>query len=392
MAVALSDVITKLKGYARNENLTDARAITVIDSAAAFVLNHIGAPGSEKEYLFDFDQDQLSYSLPVDFAEPISIRYAEERLNRAGDFKWRPPELLFKKMDLVSSSTRLFSHYHAGSSPVAFVLSRNSTAHLVLDTFDTNNAINWVPSNDAENLGDDQNVKKEGVASLKFDVDVTLSGNNRATLLRTGLNLDLSPHVNKGIFKCWMYLPDVTGLDTISFRWGNSASDYFLQTVSTQEDGTAFAIGWNKLAFAWNGSTTVNSPNASAISRLQFDLDYQPTYAGGANYRVDFLRVVVPDPMILTYYSGYKGKNISGTPLFKFSAPDDRFLFSDSDTMIVELIALQAAVILNPQLLVDSDNARVSYKEFHGLLSKRYPRKRVMGLSADPRISLTSWD
>lgn len=394
MSIAVSDAITKLKGYARNQNLEDARAITAIDSATAFVLNQIGAPGSEKEYSFDFDQDQVTYPLPVDFAEPISLRFKDDLLNqesKGGDFRWKPPELLFKRVKSVGPSTRLFSHYFGGSSRVLYVLAKNSTASLSLDTFDRDNATYWIPSNDATNVGDDTNTFKEGSASLKFDITPAASGLDRATLLRTGLNFNLLPYANKGLFKCYVYLQSITNLISISFKWMSSASDYFLRSVTTQEDGSPFVVGWNSLSFVWDGATEVGSPNAAAIKRFQFDFDYTPDYAGGVNFRLDNLRLVVPDPMILQYYSAYKGTDNAGTPIFRFSSPTDLFAFGDYATEILELIALHAAVLLNPQLLVDNASVKAAYNDFLELVRRRYPRKRVMNLLAEPRRSVTSY-
>lgn len=390
MTIKISDIIILLKNYGRNQSLTDERAIPIIDSAADYVFSQMGVPGQEKEYTFDFFEDQPAYSLPADFGEEIYLRYEDDELNRNQSFSWRPGELLFQRIKTVSAWTMLFGSYVAAGIWQLFVLAKNSVAGAVLDTFDNNNDTNWIPSEDATNVTTDAFTKKEGQASLKFDVNVTLSGLHRASLTRTIQVTDLSTMRDLAHFKCWVYLPTITNFTSISFNWGNDASKYFKQTVMTQEDGSAFVVGWNKIDFIWLGATLVGSVNTQQITYLKFDFDYAAGFTSVNNFRIDFLRVLIPDKMILTYYTTNKGKTSLGAAIQVFTATTDEFLFGSFDPALKQLIAVQAAVILNPQILVEDESVKRIYNDFYKVFVRRFPRKRIKNLLFDPKVAKTS--
>lgn len=392
MAVAISDIISKIKDFARNQNLEIERIIRAVDSASSFVLNQLGVPGYELEYTFDFDEEQNFYQLPAGFGEVISLRYEDDSLNKDGRFTYRTAEYLFERIETASADTRLFGVYSAKGAWQLVVLAKNSVASFPLDSFDYDNDTNWVASNDAENISDDNYTYKEGSGSLRFDVNVSLSGLNRATLKRTVTAQDFYSQKDVGHFKCWVYLPTVTNFTSISFSWGSDASNYYKATTTAQEDGSAFEVGWNKLDFAWSDATQIGSPNDREITFYQFDFDYTADFESVNNFRIDYLRLNVPDKMILQYYTKYKGKDNSGNYITNFSAVTDTFLFGDFNPEIAEMIALHSAVILNPQILVDDQYVRKLYQEYYTIFVKRFPRKRAMNFLFDPKIARTSGD
>jgi len=388
--MTLSDIIPKIKDFTRNQNLDESRAVRAIDSASSFVLNQLGVPGYEREYSFDFDEDQNFYALPVDFGEAISLRYDDDNLNKNGRFIGRTAEFLFSRIKRVASDTMLFGVYTAKGVWQLIVLAKNSKASLPIDSFDYDNSSNWVASNDATNITDDTNTYKEGAGSLRFDIDVSLSGLNRATLKKIVTAQDLYSQKDVGHFKCWVYLPTITNFSSISFSWGTDTSNYYKVTVTTQEDGSAFEVGWNKLDFKWEDAVQVGSPNDHQITFYQFDFDYTASFTSTNNFRLDYLRLNTPDKLILQYYTKYKGKDNSGTYLSNFSATTDSFLFGDFNTDIGDMIALHSAIILNPQILVDDKYVRQLYQEYYTIFVKKYPRKRGINFLFDPSVAKTS--
>jgi len=263
-------------------------------------------------------------------------------------------------------------------------------ASVPLDTFDSDNDTNWTASNDAENISDDTVTYMEGSGSLRFDIDTAASVNDRATLTTTVTGSDLSAYVDKGYFKVYCYLTNITDFTSISFNWGSDISNYYKTTVTAQQDGTAFEVGWNELSFAWLGATEVGTPDSTVLTKYWFDLDYEAGYTGGTAYRLDYLRLVVPDEMVLTYYTNYKGKTTGDAYLFTFTATTDKFLFGDIDPSLSKLVALEAAVLINPTILVEDKSVRTLYLEFSTLFKKRYPRKRARNLLAEPPIARTN--
>jgi len=392
MSVVVNDVLNKLKGYSRNQNLTDARGVSTIDSSANFVLNHFGFPGYETQYQFNFFEDQQTYNIPADVGDIITLRYADDTLNKDGDFIYKSPEFLWKRQDTVGKGTRLYSIYYGAGAKQLMVIANNSKASVPLDSFDYGNATNWVASNDATGIIDDTILYQEGGGSLRFDINTSLSGVNRATLTKTIPSTDYSPYSNVGYFKLWVYMPTVTNISDCSFAWGSNGSNYYRATVTTQEDGSAFVVGWNAISFTWLSAVVVGSPDPTEITFFEFDLDYAAAFTSTPYFHLDYLRLVVPDTMILQYYTLFKGKTTTGTPIYNFSATTDEFLFESFDPTIAELIAIHSAIILNPQIIVDDSSVRNLYKEYYTLFVKRYPRKRANNLVADPRTTKTSWD
>jgi hypothetical protein len=162
--------------------------------------------------------------------------------------------------------------------------------------------------------------------------------------------------------------------------------------VTTQEDASAFVVGWNQVAMPMSGVTvtTVGAPDITQIDWFKIDVDFTAGFIPTPGFRLNWLRLIVPDPLTLTYYTSYKGKNAAGTFIRDFTLATDTLLFGDMDTALKEIIAIQAAVLINPQLLVDDVAVRRSYLGFEKAFKQRYPRKRVKNLLADPVMSMTT--
>jgi len=389
--IAVSDVLPTIRDYVRNQNLTDARGIRAINSAVRYVASQIGLPGQEKEYSFNFFEDQPTYSLPSDFGEPLSLRFQDDQLNQGMRFSYKLPEWLFERVNSVQSMTSLWGIYQATGTWTAYILALNSVASIDIDTFDANNSTNWSVGSDATNIQDDQVTKKEGQASLKFDINTALSVDNRASLTRTFSNgYDLTTMNNLGHGKIWAYLATVTNLTSASLSWGTDSSNYYKVTVTTQVDGSALAVGWNQLDFAWNGASTVGSPTVTNIAYFKLDLDYTGSLISTNGFRYDFLRFELPDTMIMTYYTTNIGTTSGGTALETFTATTDLFSFGSFDPSLLELIALQAAILIDPTFLIDNTEARRAYDSYLTTFKRRYPKKKTNNLIADPQVARTS--
>lgn len=392
MASPLSDIIPKVNDLSRNQNLSTERAIRAISMAVSYLKLILGMPGYERTYTFDFDDTQPTYSVPSDFESPISLRYSDDVLNRHKRFLFRPSEFLFERVKAISPSTTLWGYDISSGTWKLYVLAKNSTAGLLLDSMDSGNATNWTASNDAENISDDEFVYKEGSGSLKFNINTGLSGNNRATITRTFSNaFDLSDYEDIGHFKVWVYLPNITNLTSISLTWQSSSGNNRKQTVTAQANGDAFvADDWNELDFDWNGSTQTGSLDTGAVKTFILDIDYAASFTGGNNFRFDFLRLVVPDEMKMVYYTTYVGKNSGGAYISDFSASTDTPLFSGIDDNLSNLVAVMASVILNPQLLVDDGPVKALHKAYLASFMRQYPKKRTNNLLWDPKVVRTS--
>jgi hypothetical protein len=241
---------------------------------------------------------------------------------------------------------------------------------------------------DATDISTDTVVYKQGVASIKFNIDTTLSGSDRASLTRTfTTGFDFSPYKDIGWLKMWADLPNVTNLSSISLNWGTDASNYYKTTITAQVDGNAFSTTrWNDLGFEWNGATVVGTPTDTNIAYFKIDLDYTGAYVSTDDFRFDFLRLLVPDNMTLTYTTNSVGKSSGGTYLSAFTASTDTFLFGDVDPSLGEVIAIYASVILSPQILVDNVEVKARYRELEKIFRSRFPKRKQNNLIVEPKV------
>lgn len=394
--VKVNDVIPLVKNYSRNQNLSDTRAIQSINTAITFVKGQISLPGHESEDEFLFFEDQTFYPAPVDFSEPIFLRYAKEKYNRDRRFEFRPGELLFERIKDKAwhhFGTRLWGYYYGTGVPQIMVIARNKKASILIDSFQNQSNFTWVGGGDATNLRyDPYTVANDDLTdSLAFDVDTNVF--QRASIIGTGFPMDFTSAQNQGHFRLDVDLPEVTDFTSISINWGSDMGNYFKQTVTTQRDGTPFQVGWNKIDLPWVPTITqIGSPNVQQIGYIELDFDYTNAFAVPAlSFYLNNLNLVLPDEMKMSYYTTHVAVNLSGTPIVTLSATSDVFLFGDIDASLMELLALQAAVILNPQILVDDKSVRQLYMDFATLAKRQYPKKKINNLMADPLISRTSY-
>jgi len=415
MSVPISNVISLVRDYSRNQSLTDARAIRGINSSYALVMNVLGLPGSEREYIIQFDETQPRYLLPVDYAEAISLgfngNYGQNwnypwRSGHLGNFRYRPVELLsnggwgYGWYGSARWNTAwgggVFGDYQALGYWQMYILGCNSQAPVGIDTFSSDNSTNWTATLDANNITTDIHVFQYGGASLKFDIFQNVNQRGSLTSINRGVfDFTSQQAATTALFKLWVYIPNVTDFDSISLNFGSDitgVTDYYKTTVTTQEDGSAFVVGWNQLALPMDGAVVVGTPDIQNIVYFKLDFDFDVAYVPTDGFRLDWLRLIVPDPLTLTYYTSYKGKDSGGTFIRDFTATDDVFLFGDMDTALKEIVAIQAAVQINPQLLVDDVAVRRSFEAFTKMFKQRYPRKRVKNLLADPVVSATTQD
>lgn len=385
MATTLNDVAPLVRDYARNQALTDARVIRAINTATSLVQSQLGLPGYEKQFEFEFDQSQPVIQLPVDYGEMLSLRYRDAEQANHIPFTYKPGEYLYQRFDLIDGATRLVGDYNADGFWQLFVIAPNTVAPTVIDTFDNSDATNWTPSGDADDIVTDTAVYVQGNASLRFNIFQNVA--NRGSIESSSWGpFNFTQYVDIGRFDFYTFLPNITNFTSVSINWGTDSSNYFKNTVTTQSDGSAFQLGWNTLAIEWNGAVQVGSPDSTQIGWFKVDWDYTGAFTPTDSFRIDYLRMVRPDWMVLTYNTTYKGTTTLGAPLYTFTALTDKFPFGDMDPSIMELVALQAAVVVNPTLLQENSHVRDSYKTYSMTFQKRYPKKRFKNLLSDPRL------
>ena len=188
----------------------------------------------------------------------------------------------------------------------------SSTAVQEANDFDSNGT--WTAdatNSDALNVSTDSVIYQEGSGSVKFDADVSQSGNNRVTIENEDMTaVDLSAYRGTGVFRFWVYLPDITDdtsqyITSVEFRWGSSDSAYWSLTRTKPVNSAIFQDRWNLMEFAWKDATETGTVDETAIDYLLVTINYSASQADAVGFRINDIKCYNPKEMKLVYFSNY---------------------------------------------------------------------------------------
>lgn len=224
---------------------------------------------------------------------------------------------------------------------------------LEVSSFDslTANGGTWVAdtvNSDANNVAIDNADGSNGtVGCLSFDITVAQSGNNRATILNSGLTSEnLTDDYNLSSWILDFKTPEITNLTSVTFYWGSDSSNYYSVTQTTNYDGGAFTADFNNtLKFAWSGATVTGTPDKTAIDYIRIDINYGAGQTNQTSYKLDNLRLVRPEVLTLHYTSWNVGTSSGGTQLKVFTATTDIPYFSGQYDQYLYAVAHKAAAL-----------------------------------------------
>ena len=210
-------------------------------------------------------------------------------------------------------------------------------AGTLLDSCEATNG--WTATSTASNLTLDNINFASGAGSLKFNLS---AGSNPSTgyISKTlTSSLDLSNHLNQSSLFYYIYFPSVTGITSTEIRWGSDASNYYSRTLTTTNEGNAFAVGWNLVRADWLGATVVGAPVVTAIDYIYVRVTTNGTAFTGIN--VDNIISTMGLYRTVKYYSKYLFRD-SITGAFQETVTDDSNLVNldtDSYNLYFNLVA-----------------------------------------------------
>ncbi len=213
----------------------------------------------------------------------------------------------------------------------------------------TNDGGTWTAdttTSDATNLAvDDVDGSNGTTGCLSFDVDVSQSGNNRATIYNDDLTEgDLTDDKDLTTWLLDVKFPSVTDITSVTLYWGSSSSDYWSVTSTTNYDGAAFTADFlNTPKFTWLGATQTGTPDVTAINYIRIDINYGAGQVDATSFKIDNLRLVRPEVLTLHYTSWNVGTNSSGTQLKAFTATTDIPYFSGQYDQYLYAVAHKSA-------------------------------------------------
>ena len=383
----VAEIQTKVNQYFRDSStnsVSAANRLAAISEAVQQLMTEYGFDQSNLSYEFDYLDGVHYYDIttvtpymldPVDLKREVGLQSGlQDRY-----FSRKTAREIEIEID-TQDGERSFSIENVDGKTWLIINYSPKYRKLNVEPF---NALNgdglWVAdtvNSDATNVTLDSNEFKEGNASLNFDIDVSQSGNDLATVYNsTRKASDFTNYENLASWLMWFYIPDSTDITSISIKWGSSTSAYWLNTTTTDIGGNALADGWNRLRIDWESSSMVGSPDVSDITYIAISVNYAGTQVDDTDFRVDELILSRPETLELTYNSWKIGRSNVGADLTAFTATTDIPFYSGQFDFFNNYVAHKAASILfrsvglpNDALAEDGDAEKEKLN-----LKKRFP-------------------
>lgn len=163
----------------------------------------------------------------------------------------------------------------------------------------------WILGGDATNLRTNNSNYIVGGGSLMFDLP---AAGTSGYLENSSMNaLDLSDWVNQATNFLYTYLPTASSFSNIEFRFGSSASNYYVLTATVNQQNTAFVNGWNQCQYVWSSMTQVGTPDSTALDYIRVTWAYDGTAQTGILLNDIF--TALGTIMNIEYYSKYLFRN-----------------------------------------------------------------------------------
>ena len=178
----------------------------------------------------------------------------------------------------------------------------------------------WATGGTASGLVVNNSSFVQGAGSLQFNTTVGAAYLENSTMSA----INLSTIANQASMFVWVYVPTGTSLTSVNLRWGSSASNYYSETVTQNQQGVAFVNGWNLCHFVWSTASTTGTPNTSAINYARVTLNVTGTLTGCL---VNGLDAILGSILSYEYYSKYLFRDAS-TGAFQETVTDDSNLIN----------------------------------------------------------------
>lgn len=357
MSVTVSSIITNFDTYigdTSNDRISAAERLQLITEATVWLQEELGNDHLVKTYSLSYYDNVHTYKITsavASFLEGADLRAGEE--DQQYSFTHKSSRELAEEIGQESSESS-WAVERRDANWYLIVNHQSKYQPSVIASFDTATAdggtTGWqadTTNSDATNVTADSVEYKQGGGCINFDVDVSQSGNNRATIYNDELtSQDLSDFEDLGAFVFWIYIPDVTYFSSVTLYWGNSSTSYWSATASSDVNGAAWANGWNRVAILWNAATATSSPSASAIDYVRIDFNYTGSQTDDTDFRIDDLTLVRAETLTFYYTSWYVGTDTTGaTNRTAFTATADIPFFSGQYDQYKYAVAHKAASI-----------------------------------------------
>lgn len=173
----------------------------------------------------------------------------------------------------------------------------------------------WAVGGTSSNLSVNNTNFVQGAGALQFDVTTGAAYIENSTMS----DVDLSAVVNQAYLFVWVYVPTGATLTSVNLRWGSSSSNYYSETVTTNQQSVSFVNGWNLCQFVWSTATTTGTPDTTDINYARVTLNVTGSMTACL---VNGLSSILGTIMEYEYYSKYLFRNVT-TGAFQETVLDD---------------------------------------------------------------------
>jgi len=277
------------------------------------------------------------------FTHKSSREMAEDIAQGSGESSWT--------IERKDTDTYVGVNHHSTYGSIQIGTLDSTTADSGTWTIDTTNS-------DATNLTSDTTEFKQGAGCLNFDIDVSQSANNRATIINSTYgSMDWSSSEDLTAIVLRAYIPDVTDFTSFTVFWGTDSSNYWSATTTTDINSTAWVDGWNRFKVEWEDATATGSPDSSDIGWLRVDFNYGAGQGDDTDYRLDDWKLIKPENLTFHYITWKVGVDNADADIFKFAATTDVPYFSGMYDNIMYPVAHKAASIIFRNLRLKEESA-----------------------------------
>jgi hypothetical protein len=384
MSVTISSITTNLNSYigdTSTDRVSDAERYQAITEATAWLLEELGNEHMVETYELNYLDTINYYKVTGSIPDLLTGADLRREFDNRYSFARKSPRELSEEIAQHNDEPSWAIEWKNQDLYLGINAEPKNTAQVIsaIDGLGTNENI-WTADttgSDALNLRTDTSEKRYGAGSLVFDIDVSQSGNNTATVYNQSIpNGDLSLAVDSTSFLFEVYIPDVTEITSISYTWGSDVAstpstktNYWTTTVTTDINGESLTEGWNTIKVDWSSATMSGTPDAAAIVYNEFNINYTGSQVDDTHFRLNYLRLVRPEKLIFHYISWNVGQ-VSGadiTPITAFTATTNVPFFSGKYDNYKYCVAQKAASIIFAQLRLRDESSDYESKAFTSL-------------------------
>lgn len=195
----------------------------------------------------------------------------------------------------------------------------------------------WATGGTASTLAVNNTNFAQGAGSLQFNVTSGAAYLENSTMT----SQNLSAVENQSSLFTWVYIPTGSNLTSVELRFGSSASNYWVGTVTQNQQGNAFSNGWNLCQFVWSSLSSVGTPNSSAVNYARITLNVTASMTGCL---LNGLNSILGTILNYSYYSKYLFRDAT-TGAFQETVNDVSNLINldtESYNLYVNLVAMYA--------------------------------------------------